>query len=179
MKHNSVLKRMIGQTMCAGSITATLLLSGNVFPVNAQTTDTIAADRMAADRFQMKRDGDTIIRMDKQTGAMSTCVLKGSSLVCRMAADERAALETEIASLQGQLDNASAEQNDEKDIAGAKPKMEADQDTSKKSAENEKQDEALDQELDKVVDMSTKVLRRFFSVMKELRDDFAEKPLQE
>ncbi|GEM_PF-5894666 len=178
MKHSFFLKRRIGQTSCAVSMAAVLLLSGNVLLVNAQTTES-SAEKMDAGRFQMKRDGDTIIRLDKQTGAMSSCVLKASSLVCRMAADERTALETEIASLQSQLDNVKAQQDDEKDIADSKPEIEADQDASKESAENKKQDEVLDKELDKMVDMSTKVLRRFFSVMKELRDDFTEKPLQE
>lgn len=179
MKHSFFLKRRIGQTSCAVSMAAVLLLSGNVLLVSAQTTQSLAAEKMDADRFQMKREGDTIIRLDKQTGAMSSCVLKASSLVCRMAADERTALETEIASLQSQLDNVNAQQDDEKDIADSKPEIEADQDASKESAENNKQDEVRDQELDKMVDMTTKVLRRFFSVMKELRDDFAEKPLQD
>lgn len=49
-----------------------------------------------ASRFQLERSGDHFVRLDKQTGAMSLCEEKDSALVCRMAADERAAYEQEL-----------------------------------------------------------------------------------
>ncbi|MBO9629989.1 MAG: hypothetical protein J7516_11195 [Shinella sp.] len=49
-----------------------------------------------ASRFQLERSGDHFVRLDKQTGAMSLCEEKDGALVCRMAADERAAYEQEL-----------------------------------------------------------------------------------
>ncbi|KQV84031.1 hypothetical protein [Rhizobium sp. Root1220] len=49
-----------------------------------------------ASRFQLERIGDHFVRLDRQTGAMSLCEEKDGSLVCRMAADERAAYEDEL-----------------------------------------------------------------------------------
>ncbi|QFY62304.1 hypothetical protein FZ934_19055 [Rhizobium grahamii] len=47
-------------------------------------------------RFQLERSGDHFVRLDKQTGAMSLYEEKDGALVCRMAADERAAYEQEL-----------------------------------------------------------------------------------
>ncbi|WP_111561654.1 hypothetical protein [Rhizobium sp.] len=49
-----------------------------------------------ASRFQLERSGDHLVRLDRQTGAMSLCEEKDGALVCRMAADERAAYESEL-----------------------------------------------------------------------------------
>ncbi|WP_028746819.1 hypothetical protein [Rhizobium mesoamericanum] len=58
------------------------------FGVHAAETD--------SSRFQLERSGDHFVRLDKQTGAMSLCGEKDGALVCRMAADERAAYEQEL-----------------------------------------------------------------------------------
>ena len=54
-------------------------------------------------RFQIERQGEQIIRLDKKTGAISTCSPDGAQLDCRMSADERAALEAEIERLSAEL----------------------------------------------------------------------------
>lgn len=58
----------------------------------------LAASAAEADpqRFQLERSGDHFVRLDRQTGAMSLCEEKDGALVCRMAADERAAYESEL-----------------------------------------------------------------------------------
>jgi hypothetical protein len=61
-----------------------------LFPVAA-----IAAEPDAP-RFELQRSGDHFVRLDKQTGAMSLCEDKDGNLICRMAADERAAYEDEL-----------------------------------------------------------------------------------
>ncbi|TIV69269.1 MAG: hypothetical protein E5V89_19505, partial [Mesorhizobium sp.] len=43
------------------------------------------------------------VRMDTQTGAMSICEERSGQLVCKMAADERAAFQDEIDRLQGSV----------------------------------------------------------------------------
>ncbi|MGR9230165.1 hypothetical protein ACU8NU_01130 [Rhizobium leguminosarum] len=55
-----------------------------------------AAAEADADRFQLEKSGDHFVRLDRQTGAMSICQDKDGALVCRMAADERAAYEDEL-----------------------------------------------------------------------------------
>ena len=49
-----------------------------------------------ATRFQLERSGDHFVRLDRQTGAMSICPDQNGNLVCRMAADERAAYDDEL-----------------------------------------------------------------------------------
>jgi hypothetical protein len=55
-----------------------------------------AAVEADASRFQLEKSGDHFVRLDRQTGAMSICQDKDGALVCRMAADERAAYEDEL-----------------------------------------------------------------------------------
>lgn len=66
-----------------------VLLPGAVL---AQPAEPPASD----DRFQIERQGDAFIRLDRQTGTVSTCVLDNGSFDCRMSPDERAALQAEI-----------------------------------------------------------------------------------
>jgi hypothetical protein len=47
-------------------------------------------------RFQLERSGDLFVRLDKQTGAISLCTEQDGNLVCRMAAEERAAYNEEL-----------------------------------------------------------------------------------
>jgi flagellar motility protein MotE (MotC chaperone) len=56
-----------------------------------------------AERYRLEKSADGFVRMDTQTGAMSTCTQKDGQLVCRMAADERSAFQDEIDRLQGEV----------------------------------------------------------------------------
>jgi cell division protein FtsB len=47
-------------------------------------------------RFSMTPTANGFMRLDKQTGAVSLCVVNGGSAECRAAADDRAALNDEI-----------------------------------------------------------------------------------
>jgi len=69
-----------------------LVLTLGVFllPLAASAAETDAG------RFQLEKSGDHFVRLDRQTGAMSICQDKDGALVCRMAADERAAYEDEL-----------------------------------------------------------------------------------
>lgn len=55
-----------------------------------------APEPASDDRFQIERQGDAFIRLDRRSGAISTCTLEGGQFDCRMSADERAALQAEI-----------------------------------------------------------------------------------
>lgn len=50
----------------------------------------------STDRFVLEKSGEGFVRLDRMSGAMSLCTLADGNLVCRMAADERAAFEVEL-----------------------------------------------------------------------------------
>ncbi|WP_425291600.1 hypothetical protein [Aminobacter anthyllidis] len=56
-----------------------------------------------AQRYQMEKTDKGYVRMDTQTGEMSICEERDSQLVCKLAADERSALQDEIGRLQGEV----------------------------------------------------------------------------
>jgi hypothetical protein len=56
----------------------------------------VAGAAEAQQRFQMERTQDGIIRLDTETGAITTCRDQNGELTCTMAPDERAAYETEL-----------------------------------------------------------------------------------
>lgn len=58
-----------------------------------------------AARYSFFKIQDTFIRLDSQTGQVATCGHGGSGWSCKLAPDERVALENEIARIQG--DNAA------------------------------------------------------------------------
>lgn len=103
-------------------------------------------------RFQLERSGDHFVRLDKQTGAMSLCEEKDGSLVCRMAADERAAYEDELDRLS---DRVSALEN--------------------KSIVNK----ALpsDAEIDRSISIMEKMMKSFMGVVKQFQEDEKTAPL--
>jgi len=60
----------------------------------------VRAQQAATDRYAMTPADGGFLRLDKETGAVAFCTVeKGETAVCRLAADERAALESEIARL--------------------------------------------------------------------------------
>lgn len=55
-------------------------------------------------RFQLEREGEGFVRLDRQTGLASYCVERSGELSCRASADERAALQEEIDRLAARVD---------------------------------------------------------------------------
>lgn len=62
-----------------------------------------AAAAAEGQRYQMEKTEKGYVRMDTQTGEMSICEERDSQLVCKLAADERTALQDEIGRLQTEL----------------------------------------------------------------------------
>jgi len=54
-------------------------------------------------RFMMEKTNDGYIRMDTQSGAMSFCVANDGQIVCKMAADERAAFDADVKALEDRI----------------------------------------------------------------------------
>lgn len=55
------------------------------------------------DRYRLEKTPDGYVRMDTRTGEMSVCQEKWGELVCKMAADERTAVQDEIERLQTEM----------------------------------------------------------------------------
>lgn len=56
----------------------------------------LLAEEAAAGRFQLQPTEGGVVRLDTRTGAMTLCRNSNGELICRMAADERAAYEEEL-----------------------------------------------------------------------------------
>jgi hypothetical protein len=54
-------------------------------------------------RYTLEKSATGYVRMDRQTGEMSICEERGGQLVCKLAADERAAFQDEIDRMQEKL----------------------------------------------------------------------------
>ncbi|PSJ60457.1 hypothetical protein [Pseudaminobacter soli (ex Li et al. 2025)] len=63
----------------------------------------IAGAHAAEDRYRLEKTDNGYVRMDTQTGAMSICEERSGQLVCKLAADEREAYQTQIDQLQSAL----------------------------------------------------------------------------
>ena len=65
---------------------------------------TAAAGAQASDRFSMEKTDGGYVRMDRATGQMSLCAEQAGQLVCRVAADERSAVDAETDRLTTRLE---------------------------------------------------------------------------
>ncbi len=63
-----------------------------VIPASAQTG-----------RFVMEKTDDGYVRMDSETGDISVCTVQGAQIVCKSAADERAAFQGQIEALEARV----------------------------------------------------------------------------
>lgn len=111
----------------------------------------LAAEPDAA-RFDLQRSGDHFVRLDKQTGAMSLCQDNAGNLVCRMAADERAAYEDELDRLSDRVTAL------EKTV----------------SASAGKQALPSDAEVDRSITIMERMMRSFMGMVKEFQGDDAD-----
>jgi len=63
-----------------------------------------ASSAAEPDRYRLEKTPDGYVRMDTRTGEMSLCQERWGELVCRMAADERTAMQDELERLQSDID---------------------------------------------------------------------------
>jgi hypothetical protein len=115
-------------------------------------TGTAFADDTA--RFTLEKTADGYVRMDKTTGEMSICTQQSNQLVCRIAADDRVAMEDEIARLDGRL-----------------TKLEEKFAITDKSGALSNSTLPTDEEFEKSMTMMEKFFRRFMGVVKDLNED--------
>jgi hypothetical protein len=70
------------------------------------------AQQPSQDRYSLERSESGFVRLDRQTGAVTLCTEAEGTLTCRMAADERAAYDEDLARLEKRMEAL------EKQIAG-------------------------------------------------------------
>lgn len=121
------------------AMTATMLLVG---PATAQEA-----------RFTMQQTDNGYLRMDNQTGQISICMVEDDQVVCKMAADERAAYDADLAALEDRIIALERRLGTGDTLAG----------------------EALpsEEEFEKTLSYMERFMRRF----KDIVDDFSEEPL--
>ena len=101
-------------------------------------------------RYQLERSGDSYVRLDTQTGEMSICKRHGEQLVCRVAAEERAAFQDEIDRLDRAVDEL------EERIA-----------LLESGDRSKRQDLPSDEEFERTLGFMEKFMRRFMDVIEE------------
>lgn len=63
-----------------------------------------SAQEAATDRYMLEKSEGGFVRLDRQTGAVTLCMETDGTLTCRMAADERAAYDEDLARLEKRVE---------------------------------------------------------------------------
>lgn len=123
------------------TVFAILLLSAGIPAVVAQETST--------DRYTLEKSESGFVRLDRQTGAVTLCTEADGTLTCRMAADERAAYDEDLARLEKRVEAL------ERQIANG---------TAARSGEL-----PSDAEIDRSIGIMERFMRAFFGLVQEFQ----------
>lgn len=107
-----------------------------------------SAEDPAPGRYSMQKSETGIARLDTQTGEVSLCQEKEGQLVCRMAADERSALELEIDLLTKRVETLEKAVKSGESVA--------------------KRDFPTDEEIDRTMGIMERMMRKFMDIVKDL-----------
>ena len=127
-----------------------------LIPAMAMTGIACLASAEEAERYRLEKSDTGYVRMDTVTGEMSICEERSGQLVCKLAADERAAFQTDIDRLQAKLD----------DVEGRVAKLEARPSIPETLL-------PTDEQVDKGIDIMEKFFRSFMGIVKDLDKDVA------
>jgi len=103
------------------------------------------------DRYSLERSEGGFVRLDRQTGAVTLCTEADGTLTCRMAADERAAYDADLARLEKRVEAL------ENQIAGATP--------------GKSSDMPSDAEIDRSIGIMERFMRAFFNLVQEFQGE--------
>lgn len=109
-----------------------------------------SAQEMDQSRFKLEKTEHGFVRLDSRSGALSLCQEKDGNLVCRMAADERAAYEQELDLLGKRVAALESKAGVTPQVARALPD---------------------DAEVERSLSIMESFMRRFFGVVKEFETD--------
>ncbi|WP_375571749.1 hypothetical protein ABWH92_02220 [Ahrensia marina] len=142
-----------------------LSASAMVMPVLAQQ----ANSPIDGDQYHIVELEEGVLRIDRQTGDISECNETQNGWVCRLTADDRLAYEAEINRLDAEVDRLEEELAIARDALGYDGRdlsLVPDPDSVR-----ERLDLPTDEELDAVMDTAEEVMRRFFGMVEDLRND--------
>ncbi len=131
------------------ALCALLALPGAALAQNTAPADPGANEN---GRYQFQPVPDGLARLDTRTGRLSICARKGAEWSCELAADERNALLAENERLKGELERLRRNP-----AAAEKPKIEV----------------PSDQEIDRVLNVFDRFVRRFMEIMRGIEKDNA------
>lgn len=106
------------------------------------------AEEVSPGRYSMQKAETGLARLDTETGEVSLCRENNGELVCRMAADERAAFERELDLLTKRVE--ALERAVESGETARKPDL------------------PDDEEIDRAMGIMEKMMRKFMEIAKEL-----------
>lgn len=101
-------------------------------------------------RYRMEKTEGGFVRLDTATGEVSLCREQEGQIVCRMAADERAAFEKELDLLTKRVE--ALEKGGETGETAAKPSL------------------PTDEEIDRTMTIMEKMMQRFMGIVKNLEE---------
>lgn len=101
-------------------------------------------------RYRMDKTEGGFVRLDTATGEVSLCREQDSQIVCRMAADERAAFEKELDLLTKRVE--ALEKGGTTALTDAKPAL------------------PTDEEIDRTMSIMEKMMQRFMGIVKNLEN---------
>ncbi|WP_306027253.1 hypothetical protein [Stappia sp. MMSF_3263] len=152
------------------------MLGAAAWPAVAQTADRPQAD----DRYVLAPAGEGYLRLDRQNGRVAECSLRNDSWRCVPVPDAQLALEAEIARLAGEVaslraENARLSGGTDSDRPGTSPRTlpETAPGTPPSTEDGRPRFSPEEEaELDKALDFTEQAMRRFFGLMKTLRDEY-------
>lgn len=109
------------------------------------------AQQAATDRYTLEKSESGFVRLDRQTGAVTLCTEADGALTCRMAADERAAYDEDLARLEKRVEAL------EKQMASG---------TAARSGEL-----PSDAEIDRSIGIMERFMRAFFGLVQEFQGE--------
>ncbi len=117
------------------------------------------------DNFRLERSANGYVRMDTRTGEMSICEEKWGELVCRMAADERTAVQDEIERLQDELKSLEARLDERSELEERVAKLE------NSLAARIERTMPTEEDFNRTMSYMERFFRGFIGIVKDLESD--------
>ncbi|WP_186397093.1 hypothetical protein [Stappia sp. TSB10GB4] len=124
------------------------------------------------DRYVLSPAGDSFLRLDRQSGRIAQCLKREEGWRCVLVPDAQIVLEQEIARLSDEVASLRTENRRLAEKAG-EPALE---EGKPRAAPGGSGRHALtpeeEQEIDRAMDFTERAMRRFFGLMKTLREEY-------
>lgn len=172
-----------GQSKFGGRVPEGVKPEENRERADGELTGPQSPDLGQPHRFQLVRNGEDVLRIDRQSGKVGVCSKQNDVWRCSPVPLAEEAYEAEIVSLNGQIDALKQRIAELEAARGAGRGKQPD--TGAPSAGPERPENGLgrpaepapplseedEKELNKVLDFSEKAMRRFFGLMQDLRKE--------